>query len=152
MSLPEKLESDPAVETDSPVVAAHEVVPGSEEPDPASDGPDLRYVAAGELSDTPADGVERDAPAADSEPFPMLSCTSFSGSLIPVATASQKEIIDGLVAVVAAEGPILGHRLHSVYVRAASGQKVGSQIARTLNSAVTAAVRKGPPGAGRPTS
>jgi very-short-patch-repair endonuclease len=68
---------------------------------------------------------------------------AFSGSLPPVATATRKELIDGLVAVVAAEGPILGHRLQSVYVRAASGLKVGSQIAKTLNYAVSAAVRQG---------
>jgi very-short-patch-repair endonuclease len=68
---------------------------------------------------------------------------TFAGALSPVATASRVEIITGLVDIVAVEGPIMGHRLHSVYVRSAAGQKVGSQIARTLNSAVAAAVRQG---------
>ena len=68
---------------------------------------------------------------------------AFSGSTAPIATASRAEIIDGLVAIVATEGPILGHRLHSAYVKASAGQRVGTQIAKILDSAVTAAVRQG---------
>lgn len=37
----------------------------------------------------------------------------------------------------------MGHRLHSVYVRSSAGQRVGSQIARQLNRAVSTAVRQG---------
>jgi hypothetical protein len=47
------------------------------------------------------------------------------------------------VAIVAVEGPILGHRLHSVYVKASAGHRVSSQLASVLNSAVSAAVRQG---------
>jgi hypothetical protein len=73
----------------------------------------------------------------------LAPCQSFTGSLRPVATASRPDIVARLVPVVAVEGPIIGHRLHSVYVRAAAGQKVGSQIAKILHSAVTTAVRHG---------
>jgi hypothetical protein len=47
------------------------------------------------------------------------------------------------VEIVAVEGPILGHRLHSVYIKAAAGQRVSQQAAKVLNSAVSAAVRQG---------
>jgi very-short-patch-repair endonuclease len=68
---------------------------------------------------------------------------TFTGSLRPLTAASRADIIAGLVEVVAVEGPIVGHRLHTVYVQAAAGQRVGSQIAKVLNSAVSAAVRQG---------
>ena len=41
------------------------------------------------------------------------------------------------------EGPILGHRLHSVYVQSSEGMRVGHQIAKALNSAISTAVRRG---------
>jgi hypothetical protein len=63
--------------------------------------------------------------------------------LLSVTIARPSEIIEGLVAITAAEGPILGHRLHSVYVKAAGGQRVGPQIANVLNSAIHAALRQG---------
>jgi very-short-patch-repair endonuclease len=73
----------------------------------------------------------------------LVPYESFTGSLRPLTTASRADIISGLVDVVAIEGPIIGHRLHSVYVQASAGQRVGSQIAKVLNSAISAAVRQG---------
>lgn len=68
----------------------------------------------------------------------------FRGSVLPVGGGVERaDLVEGLVAIVAVEGPILGHRLHSVYVRSSEGVRVGHQIAKVLNSAVTAAVRKG---------
>jgi len=52
-------------------------------------------------------------------------------------------VITGLVDIVAAEGPVVGHRLHIAYVRAAGGQRVGKQVARALNLAIGSAVRQG---------
>lgn len=66
----------------------------------------------------------------------------FTEVLLSVTIARPSEIIEGLVAITAAEGPILGHRLHSVYVKAAGGQRVGPQIANVLNSAIHAALAK----------
>lgn len=67
----------------------------------------------------------------------------FEGSVPPVETASTSDLIDGIVEIVAVEGPIVGHRLHGVYVRSADGHRVGSRIASALNSAISTAVRKG---------
>ncbi|AXB48374.1 hypothetical protein A4R43_09275 [Amycolatopsis albispora] len=68
---------------------------------------------------------------------------SYTGTLVPVAEASRQELIDGIREIVAVEGPVLGERIHSAYVHCSGGRRVGSQLARTLNSAVTAAVRQG---------
>jgi very-short-patch-repair endonuclease len=67
----------------------------------------------------------------------------FTGRTTPTHLASKGQIIDSVVEVVRAEGPVRGSRLLTAYVRAAGGQKVGSQIAHDLNSAITAAVRQG---------
>jgi very-short-patch-repair endonuclease len=67
----------------------------------------------------------------------------FRGTTTPVSDASPREIVDGLVEIVAAEGPIMGARLHTVYVRAASGVRAGSQITKALNSAISGAIRQG---------
>jgi very-short-patch-repair endonuclease len=74
---------------------------------------------------------------------PLPPYRPFRGTVVPVDVAQRADLIDGLVAIVAMEGPILGHRLHSVYVRSSEGMRVGQQIAKVLNSAVTAAVRQG---------
>ena len=68
---------------------------------------------------------------------------TYFGSAPSLITATRAEIVDVLVAIVAVEGPILGHRLHSVYIKAAAGQRVSQQAAKVLNSAVSAAVRQG---------
>ncbi|MFC5947050.1 AAA domain-containing protein [Pseudonocardia lutea] len=67
----------------------------------------------------------------------------FTGSTVPAQTASTRELVDGLVAIVAVEGPVVGARLHTAYVHGANGQRVGSQITRALNSALSAALRQG---------
>ncbi len=67
----------------------------------------------------------------------------YRGSAPSLAVSTRGEIIDSLVAIVAVEGPLLGHRLHSVYIKAAAGQRVSQQAAKVLNSAVSAAVRQG---------
>src|SRR5690606_13437553 len=57
--------------------------------------------------------------------------------------ASRQQLLDGLIAIVAAEGPIVGLRLHTAYVKAAGGQRVGKAVAKILNSAISSAVRQG---------
>ena len=69
--------------------------------------------------------------------------TSYSGVLPPVAGATQDQIIEGLLEIVAVEGPVVGHRLHAAYVRSSAGHRVGPQIGKILNSAVSVAVRRG---------
>lgn len=74
---------------------------------------------------------------------PLPPYRPFAGSVVAVGLAQSADLIDGLVAIVAVEGPVLGHRMHSVYVRSSEGQRVGHQIAKMLNSAATAAVHHG---------
>jgi len=75
------------------------------------------------------------------EPLPPYQ--PFRGRVVPVGLARRTDLVDGLVAIVAVEGPVLGHRLHTAYVRSSEGMRVGQQIAKLLNSAATAAVRQG---------
>lgn len=67
----------------------------------------------------------------------------FQGELVPVDEATQLQLIYGLVSIVEVEGPVLGLRLHSAYVAASGGQRVGKQIASTLNRALVRARRVG---------
>lgn len=67
----------------------------------------------------------------------------YTGSLPPVASATRAEIVAGMLEIVAVEGPVLGLRLHAAYVRSSAGRRVGPQVGRILNSAVTSAVRRG---------
>lgn len=67
----------------------------------------------------------------------------FEGSLPAVSETPLAEMTAHVVSLVQAEGPILGSRLHQIYVRAAGGLRVGTEIARLLNRAVSAAERRG---------
>ncbi|MFI0467727.1 AAA domain-containing protein [Saccharopolyspora sp. 5N102] len=67
----------------------------------------------------------------------------FSGLLPPVSEATRQQLIEAVIDIVAVEGPVIGSRIHTAYVKASGGQRVGRQIAHDLNSAITAAVRKG---------
>jgi very-short-patch-repair endonuclease len=67
----------------------------------------------------------------------------YAASLPPAATTTQAEILAGLLEIVAVEGPMVGHRLHAAYVRSSAGHRVGPQIGRILDTAVSAAVRRG---------
>lgn len=76
--------------------------------------------------------------AAALEPY-----TEFVGTVTTPVSASRQELLDGIVAIVAVEGPVDGYRLHTAYVKAAGGHRVGKTIAKILNSAITSAVRQG---------
>nr|WP_246401650.1 AAA domain-containing protein [Jiangella mangrovi] len=69
--------------------------------------------------------------------------TEFTGTVAQPANASRQQLLDGLLAVVAVQGPIDGHRLHTAYVKASGGKRVGKAVAKILNSAITAGVRQG---------
>jgi len=58
-------------------------------------------------------------------------------------TASMPEIIAGLVGIVAAEGPIHAHGAYRLYVQAAGGARVGTEIRRSLLAATRRALRVG---------
>jgi len=68
-------------------------------------------------------------------------------SFTEVATVSRHAtpdvIREYLLEIVSVEGPILGSRLHSVYVHAAGGHRAGSVSKQNLNKATTRLVRLG---------
>ena len=68
---------------------------------------------------------------------------AFTGAVVPAQSATRRQLLEGLAAVAAAEGPVVGRRLHAAYVTGSGGQRVGKQIAKALNSAITSAVRQG---------
>lgn len=68
---------------------------------------------------------------------------SFSGRTTPVGEASRSEMLDGVVRIVEAEGPVLGERIHQVYVQASGGHRVGKNIALALNRALSDALARG---------
>jgi very-short-patch-repair endonuclease len=96
-----------------------------------------------EFDDEPA-APNLDAFAAAAAAFddPDLDYAAYQGQAAATHAASRSEIIDSLVAIVRVEGPVRGSRLQTAYVKASGGMKVGSQIAKDLNGAVSAAVRQ----------
>jgi hypothetical protein len=57
--------------------------------------------------------------------------------------ATDAQIIDGLVAIAAVEGPVRGNRLRAAYVQASGGRRVGKAIGQRLNSLISRAQRSG---------
>ncbi|WP_232285215.1 AAA domain-containing protein [Saccharomonospora xinjiangensis] len=94
-------------------------------------------AASGTVED---DDVDGEVPSQNGGLAPY---ETFTGVAAPVATGTRSEIIEGLRSIVSVEGPVLGERLHAVYVKASGGHRVGKQVARALNSAISEAVRRG---------
>lgn len=67
----------------------------------------------------------------------------YAGTVEQPLAVDRGAVIAGLVDIVEVEGPVLGHRLHTAYVRAAGGHRVGKQVAGALNLAIGAAVEQG---------
>lgn len=65
---------------------------------------------------------------------------TFAGRLTPASTATPSELLTGILKIVEMEGPILGYRLHEVYIGASGGQRVGREASRILNSIISRAV------------
>lgn len=107
--------------------------------------PSVSAVAVEPESTVPGSAVQaREEIVTESAPVsysPAAPYRKFQGPAIPTHLGDRSEIVDDLVEAVRVEGPVRGGRLLSAYVRAAGGQKVGSQIAKDLNSAIAAAVR-----------
>lgn len=122
------------------VIRAGDVLPAVLEPEDVLPAVVEPVVAVPEVVPVVAVPAAGDAPSVASG---LARYEVFTGSTIPVAEASRHELINGIEEIVAVEGPILGDRIHSVYVRASGGQKVGSQLAKALNSALVSAVRQG---------
>lgn len=112
---------------------------------PSETQPKASELVAARTSARPELNTDADASSAGLEvPHGELQpYREFSGFVTPAQAATRPQLIEGLVAVVAAEGPIVGHRLHAAYVKGSGGQRVGKNIAKALNSAITSAVRQG---------
>ncbi|RAV11216.1 ATP-binding protein IstB [Mycobacterium colombiense] len=68
---------------------------------------------------------------------------AFGEKLPPVNQSSLSDMEEHIVRIVAAEGPVLGHRIHNAYRDAYGGQRVGREIARLLNRAISIAEHHG---------
>jgi hypothetical protein len=109
--------------------------------DPAlSHAPETTVSEVSRLGDPTTSSSRRSSFDRSVELVPYLT---YTGRCVPTDTASQADLIDGLMAIVDVEGPVVGERLLQAYVQASGGSRVGRQIAHVLNSAVTTAQRRG---------
>jgi very-short-patch-repair endonuclease len=68
---------------------------------------------------------------------------TFDEPLPGVAESRLDTVSTNIAKIVAAEGPVLGERLHQAYAKAAGTQAVGKKVAHVLNQAITSAERRG---------
>ncbi|MGV0836886.1 AAA domain-containing protein [Mycolicibacterium thermoresistibile] len=87
-------------------------------------------------------GVFEEAPPATSEPV-LEPYAVFRESLPPITETRLNEVVANVVRIVEVEGPVLGHRVHQAYREAYGGQRVGREIARQPNQALSIAERRG---------
>ncbi|MGO4598509.1 AAA domain-containing protein [Terrabacter sp. 2RAF25] len=67
----------------------------------------------------------------------------YEGFTPEALSAPRSAVVEGLRAIVEAEGPVVGFRLHQRYVLSSGGHRVGKQIARALNAGLSEALRQG---------
>jgi very-short-patch-repair endonuclease len=67
----------------------------------------------------------------------------YEQNVVQVGVATRRELVDGLVRLVEVEGPVMGGRLHTAYVRASGAVRVTKLVASELNKAISQAVREG---------
>ncbi|WP_134664871.1 MULTISPECIES: AAA domain-containing protein [unclassified Amycolatopsis] len=135
----------------SPARTAPAPMPETPAQEPASSPQETAAVAAVvavEEEFRPATGElvlepEPSEPGFASTAGALSSYTTFAGALIPTSEASRKQMTEGVLAIVQAEGPVLGQRVHRAYVEAAKGSRVGRLIANELDAVLTQAVRRG---------
>lgn len=68
---------------------------------------------------------------------------TFDDPLPEIGETPLADMVSNIVRIVEREGPILGLRLHQVYVKASGGRRVGREIARQLNQAISLAEKRG---------
>lgn len=66
----------------------------------------------------------------------------FRGLCVSVHSASDEQIIEGLLAILKVEGPMLGHVLMSRYVKAGGDHRVTRPVKKTLNSVISRLVSR----------
>lgn len=118
---------------------------------PEPRGPEPGVVAGSSEPSVPVVVAHEDElpPAVVGEQVPsvegavLAAYGTFGGTVVQVAEASRRELLDGLVRLVEAEGPVLGSRLHTAYVRASGATRVTKLVAGELNKVIARAVRDG---------
>jgi very-short-patch-repair endonuclease len=83
---------------------------------------------------------------AEAVPVPagvLLPYQAFEEALPDISETPVAAMVSNIVRIVEREGPIIGNRLHQVYVKSAGGTRVGRDIARQLNQAISLAERRG---------
>jgi very-short-patch-repair endonuclease len=73
----------------------------------------------------------------------LLPYQAFEEALPDISETPLAAMVSNIVRIVEREGPIIGNRLHQVYVKSAGGTRVGRDIARQLNQAISLAERRG---------
>ena len=68
---------------------------------------------------------------------------AFDEVLPPLNQTTLDVMAANVVRIVAAEGPVFGHRVHNAYRDAYGGHRVGKEIARLLNRAIMLGERRG---------
>ncbi|WP_461120310.1 AAA domain-containing protein [Saccharothrix stipae] len=140
--VPEPVVTEPVVPEQvvrTPVAVEPVVVP---EPVVTADIPEpfVPVVVEHEGELPPAVVEEQAPPTVDSV---LAAYETFTGTVVQVAEASRRDLLDGLVRLVEAEGPVLGSRLHTAYVRTSGSIRVTKLVAGELNKAIAQAVREG---------
>jgi very-short-patch-repair endonuclease len=120
--------------------AAVEPLVVASEPVMRTAGSSVRGVL--ELEDEPRSVTAEEQVSADAGSL-LAAYDHFDGTVVPTGSASRRELLDGLVRIVEAEGPVLGGRLHTAYVRASGAVRVTKLVASELNKAIAQAVREG---------
>jgi hypothetical protein len=138
------------------VVPAHQVATVSE---PATSPPVPLQIATSPAAETPQPAISTTAtemvpetPPANDLPSPAESHTpspglkpyeTYHGSAPRPSEPAPAGMREALLAIVDAEGPVLGARLQTAYVRASGGQRVTRLSASAINKVISAAVRRG---------
>ena len=73
----------------------------------------------------------------------MAPYLEWRGHAVDPRKASQSEAVEVLCAIIETEGPVLENRAYQTYVRASGIQRLGPQIRRILNRALTNLERDG---------
>src|SRR6185312_2258413 len=74
---------------------------------------------------------------------PLLPYFVFTEQLPSIPESRLNDVVANVVRIVEVEGPVLGHRVHQAYREAYGGQRIGRDIARHINHAISLAERRG---------
>lgn len=74
----------------------------------------------------------------------MASYVAFEGQAgRDPRTAPLDHVVEGLKRIIAVEGPICVKRAYAIYLRGCGYRRMGSELKRTMNRALSAAIRRG---------